>query len=578
MSLRSRDRVRSAVVGLTALALVLRVADLGTRVAHWDEGRVAYWVLRYAETGDWAYRPIVHGPFVQHAARASFALLGPSDFAARLPVALVGGLLPLVALLFRDWLDDREAVALAGVLALNPLLLYFSRFFRSDVPLAAFMLVALGCALRLHATGRPRYLYAGAGALALGVATKENALLYLLSWAGATACLGLLALALDAPVARRERLARWRRRVSERPPSWVWSAHAALALAVFLAVTVVMYAPRGGAAPVGLWTVFERPGALPAVVGRATLGSARRLVRTWVTGGLREHAYAPFLGHYLLVLVVGGLATVALAGYGAWVVVRSRLRPGACSAPGSRSVALASFGLLWGVASVVGYPYVADIRAPWLVVHAVVAFCFPAAVGLGALARRIEGARERADRRALARLALICVLLGGQLAGVVVLTSYTHPPARVNVVAQGAQPGGDLRPTLRRVERIAATSRGVDVLYYGRFATRNESVNAEPPAGAGWYRRLPFGWYTAAYGANVTNAREVSGMGPNPPPVVVAPGSARAELAGELPGYAAFEYAHTRLRGAATYRVLGYEYSYEGSTVVFFVDRDALAA
>lgn len=73
-----RARVREptlAVSLLAAFALALRVVDLGTRVAHWDEGRVAYWVLRYLETGVWSYRPIIHGPFVQHAARLSFELL-----------------------------------------------------------------------------------------------------------------------------------------------------------------------------------------------------------------------------------------------------------------------------------------------------------------------------------------------------------------------------------------------------------------------------------------------------------------------------------------------------------------------
>ena len=77
MDLR-RDRAVQAVAGLTILALVLRLARLGHRVAHFDEARVAYWIVEYHETGVLFYRPIIHGPLLHLANAPLVGLLGPT--------------------------------------------------------------------------------------------------------------------------------------------------------------------------------------------------------------------------------------------------------------------------------------------------------------------------------------------------------------------------------------------------------------------------------------------------------------------------------------------------------------------
>jgi uncharacterized protein (TIGR03663 family) len=187
--LRSMDRTLAALLAVTALSLAIRLYGLGSRIAQWDEGRVAYWVLRYQETGAWEYRPIVHGPFLFHVDKWVFTLFGANDFTMRLVVAVVGGLLPLSAWLFREHLRRDELVALALVFAANPLLIYYSRFFRNDVLLAAFMVFSLGLFVRAYDTRAPKYLYGGAAMLALGFTTKENALVYPLCWLGAGALL-----------------------------------------------------------------------------------------------------------------------------------------------------------------------------------------------------------------------------------------------------------------------------------------------------------------------------------------------------------------------------------------------------
>ena len=100
--MRRPDRVTQAVVAVTALALLARLVGLGTRPFHWDEARVGYWTLRSLAVGAYEYRPVAGGPFLYVVGRWLVTLLGPSDAVARLPVALLGGLLPLAALLFRS--------------------------------------------------------------------------------------------------------------------------------------------------------------------------------------------------------------------------------------------------------------------------------------------------------------------------------------------------------------------------------------------------------------------------------------------------------------------------------------------
>lgn len=183
------DRVVLAVLAVTVAALFARLFWLGHRTAHWDEARVAYWILRYQETGAFAYRSIIHGPFVHHVTQPLFALFGPNDFIARLPVAVVGGLFPLSALLFREHLRDHETVLLAFLFGSNAVLLYYSRFLRSDVLVATFMITALGFLIRAYDTRKGRYLYPAALFLGFGIASKENALIYLIVWIGAAALL-----------------------------------------------------------------------------------------------------------------------------------------------------------------------------------------------------------------------------------------------------------------------------------------------------------------------------------------------------------------------------------------------------
>jgi uncharacterized protein (TIGR03663 family) len=179
------EKPMAAVVLITAAALLVRLVLLGDRIAHFDEGRVGWWAINYMNTGQINYRFIIHGPLVQHVSRWLFEIAGANDYTMRLPVAIIGGLLPLSVFLYREHLRDAELVGVAFFLAFNPVLVYYSRFYRSTLPVAAFGFVAFGLLVRFYDTREPRYVHGAAAVAALILAAKENAIAYYITWIGA---------------------------------------------------------------------------------------------------------------------------------------------------------------------------------------------------------------------------------------------------------------------------------------------------------------------------------------------------------------------------------------------------------
>ncbi|WP_435067062.1 flippase activity-associated protein Agl23 [Haloplanus sp. C73] len=565
MRLDGRRRALPAVLVLTALALAARLVGLGGRIFHWDEGRVGYWILRYHETGEFAYRPIVHGPFLFVVNDWVFAIpgLGASDFSARLVVALVGGLLPLSAWLLRDHLDDAEVVALALVLALNPLLVYYSRFMRNDVLVGAFAFAALALFVRALDRSDARLLYPAAAVFGLAFTTKESAVVYLLCYLGAGALLvdhGLFRAARGGRSVRRLVIHDWRTAITYRLQSWGGSVprglglaagHTVAAVAVFFAVVIFFYAPRPE-----LWTALAAPAQLPGVVEEATVGSWEAFYGLWVSGGHQSHDYLPFLYDYLETMLYGALFVSLFAAIG--------LVADGYDADGTR--ALVAFATYWGAVSVIGYPIATDIRAPWAVVHAVIPLAIPAAVGVAATARQVESVLDRArtevadadtldaltttaawtPRAAVAALLLSAAVVG--VAGANVTYTNAASEERAGEVIQWAQPENELKETLALVHGVSRVNDGRDVLFVGthppnnpsdvHFHVENESSLLQPrPGGPSWHTRLPLPWYLERYGANVTSIPPDAEIGSNPPPVVVAAGWDDDRVAGQLSGY-----------------------------------------
>ncbi|MFB6129780.1 MAG: flippase activity-associated protein Agl23 [Salinigranum sp.] len=523
----ARDRVTAAVCAIAALALAVRVVGIGGRPFHWGEARVGYWALRFAQSGTFTYRPVAGGPFLYVVDGRLFSVLPPTDAVARLVVAVVGGLLPLVALSFRTRLRDDETVVFAAFLALNPLLVYYSRFLRGDVPLAAFALAAVGLTVRAVDTGSRRALYGAGLAFGLALAASGFVVGYLVCWLVAGALVADHAALVATGPSLDDRAAALVR--------WVRGRATPMARATLLAVGTVLffYAPRAGAAGgPGLW----KPLTWPAVFESALVGSA------WKFYGVRVLARPNGGTHPILPYVRGSLGTLALAALPlvALAVVAflaDRYRSG-----GPRPVV--AFSAYWGGAALFVFPLIAEVNAPWVAVHAAVPLALPAAVGGARLLRAGANAFDRGDAATVAAAALIVLAVLAQVGAVTARDVY-GPSDRDNRLAQFAQPGDDLAPLLAKLRPIVRRNDGVDVLYYGeRFYTVDDRANDRPPVGDAWGHRLPLPWYFERMGARTASVKDeaqFSGLG-TVPPVVVADASDRGKLAPQLDGYAASEY------------------------------------
>ncbi|WP_135826752.1 flippase activity-associated protein Agl23 [Halorussus ruber] len=552
-------RTAAAVLAVTLLSLSLRLFALGSRTFHWDEARVGYWILRYAENGIWEYHAVIHGPFLYHVNKYLFQWFGASDFLARLPVAIVSGLLPLTAWLLRERLRRVEMIAVGLFFAANPVILYYSRFMRNDVLLAAFMVYALAFYVRLFDTKKPRYLYLGTLMVALAFTTKENVLVYVVTWVGAAVLLfdhrlQLVAGADDRKAFLREEAGKtWRALRAGR-----WGLHLVLGLVFFFAVVIFFYAPRSqGISEPGLWKAFSNPGMFPAVVEEATVGSWESFVSKWGEGN--QKSYLSTFKSLGAVLWAGAAALLALSVVG---FVTDRY-------VGERPRDVVSFTFYWGFVSVLGYPVIVENAFPWEVVHAVVPLAIPAGVGLAILVRWGAEAITDGDAVSATLAALLVLLVAGQVAATGVSTTYQHPAdqhldadeTERNKLVQYGQPASGMGDTLERIRYASNNNEGIDVLYYGTdFYVGDESKNDRWAAGGGWYDRLPLPWYTEKYGAEVDSTSKLDVVGSNPPPVVIARADDRDAVAGRLDGYRAFEE----------------EMTLWGSETVFFVDEEYL--
>jgi len=552
-----------AVLAITAIGLLARFTLLGSRITHWDEARVAYWVDYTFETGRFAYNSHTHGPVVQHLSRYLFGIFGPSDTTIRIPVAIIGGLLPLSALLYREHLQDVEIVILSGFLSANAVLLYYSRFMRSDLLVATFMFTAFGLLVRFYDTRRVRYLYTATIAIVLAIGSKENAPLYVLTWLGAGAI--LLDVALYRPRNYRggldlvaTKFAQLRTRLGDvRHHPRFYVGHALGIAVVAVALFTFLFAPRGGGVDgiyrppevLSLWAALGNPFNTPHLVWDTltyviyptgeyfAFGNIDAVILDLpgspvveATASNTDPNAVPYLSR-LFAMVRGLLAKApVVVGFGLVGVLYERYLA-------ERSRTLVLFMFFASLFSVVGYPLTLSIDAGWKwnMTHVVVPLSIPAAVGLGIVGRWATVAYRRNDRLDLGLSSVVLVIVALLVAYVAVSGAY--PPADRsgdNMLVQYGQPADDLRPTLDQLRTVAATNAGTDVVVYDGSTGDNAYLRSDPgsaskdfrPTCTQWTNLLPMNWYLAASDADTECEGDSEALvdridDENPPPIVI---------------------------------------------------------
>ncbi len=176
--LRNRDKAELIVwVVLVAIALFLRLYHLGDRPFHHDESQDAYFSFTFSKDfGSYEYNPLLHGPMRFYMTALIYKLFGDSDFTARLAPALMGTLLVALPYLLRRQLGRVAAIGAGVILAVSPSILYFSRFAREDIYLAAVSLAFAVTAFRFIRRPHALTLSLLGALVSVAFAVKESGL------------------------------------------------------------------------------------------------------------------------------------------------------------------------------------------------------------------------------------------------------------------------------------------------------------------------------------------------------------------------------------------------------------------
>ena len=172
------DWEKAIYIAFIIFAIVSRFYLLGARVMSHDESLHTQFSYQFYNGEGFSHTPLMHGPFLFHITALSYWLFGPTDFTARLPVALFGIFLVISPYFFRSWIGKIGALFTSFLFLISPFILYYSRYIRHDIYVIVFAVVTvLGIWYYLR-DRQEKYLWLFAAALSLMFATKEVAFIY----------------------------------------------------------------------------------------------------------------------------------------------------------------------------------------------------------------------------------------------------------------------------------------------------------------------------------------------------------------------------------------------------------------
>ena len=154
----SKRYITAAVLLAAALACVLRLPGLGSASLTMNEAENAVTALRLFENGSGGHL------LYELPTALLFKMFGTSEFTARLFPALAGILLSMIPWMISKTAGTRKACALSFILALDPVLLFWSKRADAVIPAAAFMAAAaVLCASGKKKSGLTCFLVALSG-------------------------------------------------------------------------------------------------------------------------------------------------------------------------------------------------------------------------------------------------------------------------------------------------------------------------------------------------------------------------------------------------------------------------------
>jgi uncharacterized protein (TIGR03663 family) len=287
------------------LAVVSRFWDLGARAMSHDESLHALYSYYLYNGSGYVHNPMMHGPFLFHANALIYFLFGDNDYTARIVPALFGVFMVMSPLLLRRWLGRLGAIVASVLLLISPSFLYYSRYIRNDIYIAVWTILLVASLFHLLRTHKPGWLYLGAAALMLSLATKEVA--YIFGYIGLVFVLEVIL---------------WEK-VRTRDHLWLYLGGAVLSVTLLIAAFLLGRLPAAAsvtsgaeaaaeAVPGGVMKLFlailiVMGGTLPAVLVSATLIRSRHPRPSSIEEAIRALSWRHWLVALILIFLIYAL-------------------------------------------------------------------------------------------------------------------------------------------------------------------------------------------------------------------------------------------------------------------------------
>ena len=199
-------------VAIVALAFALRVAWLGWKPPHFDEGVNGWFLDEMTRTGRFAYDPTnFHGPLHFYVLFLSQTLFGRGLWELRMPLVLVSTACVAMLLAFRAHFGARVCQIAALAMAVSPGFIFYGRYAIHETELVFFLILLAWGLAGLWRSGERRHLWAAALGATGAVLTKETYVVHLVALALAVPCVVFYeTMSASAPL--RIAMQRWTRR------------------------------------------------------------------------------------------------------------------------------------------------------------------------------------------------------------------------------------------------------------------------------------------------------------------------------------------------------------------------------